>query len=404
MLGSANENRSPRIVVLLLTGALFTDTLLYDMVAPFLPGILKTQHDSSPATIGLFFGAYALGLLAATPIMAFLAHRLSSQRLLVFGLLGLTLSMILLGSGTHHVALVAGRILQGVSSAAIWTASLSVLAEIVPVHRRGSIMGMALGGASIGTLVGFPMGGALYDWAGFEMPFIVGGILALTLAIAFLSKCGVKNARTSEPFRPLCLLKDRTYLITAGVIVIGAAILTMLEPLLPLHLGEHLGMTPHEIGLMFVPALVAYGAATPVAGWLADRSGRRATMALGVSITAMSLPFLAMPRSCVGEICVLISVGFGCAFLLTPCLPELADVVDRRKDGSYELAYAFFNFAYAIGMLGGPFLGGLAASAFGFFGMLALFSACALLWVPVLLSKEKSPVTLRSAHEIQQVA
>jgi DHA1 family solute carrier family 18 vesicular amine transporter 1/2 len=389
MLVGATENRTPKLLVLLLSAALFTDTLLYDMVAPFLPGIVKSQYEGTPAAIGLLFGAYALGLLAATPLMAFLAHRFSSRGPLVCGLLGLASSMALLGSGTHYVALFAGRLLEGIAGAAIWTASLALLAENVPADRRGSVMGMALGVASIGTLVGFPMGGILYDWGGFEIPFLVGGALALALAALF-RLAGTANTRAPEPFRPLCLLTDRSYLATAGVVVIGAAILTMLEPLLPLHLGERLGMSPHEIGLMFVPALVAYGAATPLAGWIADRSGRRSTMALGLSITAFCLPLVALPHSWIGEVCVLIPIGIGCALLLTPCLPELADAVDRRQDGSYGLAYAFFNLAYAVGMLGGPLFGGLAASGLGFLGMLALFGTVSLAWVPVLISKEES--------------
>ena len=40
-------------------------------------------------------------------------------------------------------------------------------------------------------------------------------------------------------------------------------------------------------------------------------------------------------------------------------------------------------------VLAGPFLGGVAAGAFGFFWMLALFGACALLWLPALLAKGK---------------
>jgi MFS transporter, DHA1 family, solute carrier family 18 (vesicular amine transporter), member 1/2 len=310
--------------------------------------------------------------------------------------------MIMLGCGTHYGFLIAGRLLQGASSAAIWTAGLAILAEEVPVSQRGAVMGVALGGSSIGTLVGLPMGGILYDWGGYECPFMIGGMIALTLAGAFLVGLRLGRIRAPEPLRPLSLLADRSYLVTAGVVVIGAAILTMLEPLLPLHLCECLGLAPHEIGLLFVPALLAYALATPLAGWLSDRTGRRSTMALGLTMTAICLPLLALPASWVGEVCVLIPVGIGCALLLTPCLPELAGAVDRQKDGSYGLAYAFFNLAYAVGMLAGPFLGGIAASALGFFWMLALFGAFALLWLPALLWKDRPLVALPFGRDARQ--
>jgi MFS family permease len=320
------------------------------------------------------------------------------------GLIGLATSMIMLGCGTHYSFLIAGRLLQGASSAAIWTASLAILAEAVPINQRGAVMGVALGGSSIGTLVGLPMGGILYDWGGYACPFLLGGTIAILLAVAFLFGLRLGRTRAPEPLRPLSLLRDRSYLVTAGVVVIGAAILTMLEPLLPLHLGEAMGLAPHEIGLLFVPALVAYALATPLAGWLADRAGRRWTMALGLSTTAIGLPLLALPGSWIGEVCVLIPVGVGCALLLTPCLPELASAVDRQKDGSYGLAYALFNLAYAIGMLVGPFVGGIAASALGFFWMLVFFGACALLWLPALLSKRQPIVILRQSCDIHRAA
>jgi predicted MFS family arabinose efflux permease len=403
MPGADKDDRWPKMVLLLITLALFTDTFLYDMVAPFLPGIVKA-HQASEAKIGMLFGAYAFALLAATPLMAYCAHRWSVRGPLLGGLLGLAASMILLGCSIDFGLLVGGRLLQGASSAAIWTAGLALLAEAVPGGQRGAVMGVALGGSSLGTLVGLPMGGILFDWGGYACPFVIGGIIASLLAVAFMLGLRLGRTRAPEPLRPLSLLSDRSYLVTAGVVVIGAGILTMLEPLLPLHLAERLKLEPHEIGLLFVPALLAYAFATPLAGWLADRAGRRWTMALGLFSTAACLPLLALPGTWVGEVCVLIPVGVGCALLLTPCLPELAEAVDRQKDGSYGLAYAFFNLAYAVGMLAGPFLGGIAASAVGFFWMLALFGVGALLWLPALISRSNPLASLAQGHSPRQAA
>jgi MFS family permease len=224
------------------------------------------------------------------------------------------------------------------------------------------------------------------------------------LAGAFFLGLRLSSTRAPEPLRPLSLLADRSYLVTAGVVIIGAGILTMLEPLLPLHLAEALKLEPHEIGLMFVPALLAYAVATPLAGWLADRTGKRSTMALGLLSTAACLPLLALPGTWFGEIGVLIPLGVGCALLLTPCLPELAEAVERHKGCSYGLAYALFNLAYAVGMLAGPFVGGVAASAVGFFWMLVLFAVCALLWLPALLLKCNPLARLAQLYSPRQPA
>src|SRR4051812_38264006 len=116
MPGCAKDDRWPKMLLFLVTAALFTDTFLYDMVAPFLPGVVKAQQ-ASEAKIGLLFGAYAFALLAATPLMAVIAHCFSIRGPLLGGLVALAASMSILGCSTAYGFLVAGRFLQGAASA-----------------------------------------------------------------------------------------------------------------------------------------------------------------------------------------------------------------------------------------------------------------------------------------------
>src|SRR5207253_618936 len=60
----------------------------------------------------------------------------------------------------------------------------------------------------------------------------------------------------TETISPLDLLRDRSILVTAGVVIAGSGMWGMLEPILPLYLERVYGFSPGGIGLLF-------GAAAP---------------------------------------------------------------------------------------------------------------------------------------------
>ncbi|HVV99927.1 MAG TPA: MFS transporter, partial [Planctomycetaceae bacterium] len=171
-------------------------------------------------------------------------------------------------------------------------------------------------------------------------------------------------------------------LVAVAIVIFGATVLSLLEPLLPLHLQRRLQGNPTSIGLIFAAAVVAYGVCSPLAGWLADRIGRRPVMFGAMLASSVALPLIALPQTWWGEGVALALLGTTCAFLLTPALPELADQLDRGGSQAYGVAYAIFNTAYAIGMLAGPLAGGAAAEAWGFLATLAILGTLALASLP----------------------
>ena len=249
-------------------------------------------------------------------------------------------------------------------------------------------MGTAMTGMSLGTLLGPPLGGALYHHGGYRLPFILAVCLAVLLGAAFSLLRGrqarVRRERIPREPGP-SLLRDTALLTTLGVVVLGSALLSLLEPTLPIHLETRLHASPVTVGLLFGLATLAYGLSAPLAGFLSDRWGRNRIMALGLVATLVTFPLIALPQSRLVEAFALVPLGMACAFLLSPTLPELADAVDRRGHATYGIVYALFNTAYAVGMLAGPGVGGVLAVRIGFPLTLVAVSAGGALFVPVLL-------------------
>jgi MFS family permease len=367
---------------------LFTDLAVYDMVVPFLQDFAR-PWGVGERELGFLFAAYALSLLVTIPFAGRLCDRLGAGGTLRLGAGGLLASLLLFAFADSEPTLFIARVVQGAAGAMSWTAGLALLAAAFPAERRGRALGIAMSGMSLGTLVGPPVGGLLFDWGGPRMPFCVFAawvlsLLVLLIATPFRYATPLRVLSVeARPRRPWCTILD--YGPTVGVVVIGALLLSGLEPTLPTDLEGRLGARPSVIGDLFALAALAYGLAAPVAGWASDRWGSRRVMAVGVAACAVVLPLAAFPHTWWGEAAALGGFGLALAFLLAPTLPEIAAVCERTGANEFGAAYAVFNLAYAVGMAAGQVAGGQLAAMLGFGPTLVVFGALAAAYLPFLL-------------------
>jgi DHA1 family solute carrier family 18 vesicular amine transporter 1/2 len=145
---------------------------VYDMVVPFVQDLTRPWGVDQPE-LGWWFGVYAVALLATIPFAGRLCDRLGPGRALRLGACGLLTSLLLYATAHGPAMLFIGRAVQGMAGGMSWTAGLALLAAAFPAERRGRALGIAMAGMSLGTLVGPPLGGFLYDWGGPWMPFTV---------------------------------------------------------------------------------------------------------------------------------------------------------------------------------------------------------------------------------------
>lgn len=66
------------------------------------------------------------------------------------------------------------RSLQGIASSCIAVAGMGMIARLYDDDQeRSRIMGIVMGGIATGVLIGYPMGGILFDFVGEAFPFIL---------------------------------------------------------------------------------------------------------------------------------------------------------------------------------------------------------------------------------------
>lgn len=396
MFALSNLRGTPRAALIVVTLAAFTDMLLYGLVVPILPTYASELGISEWAT-GVLFGSYSAALLVGTPIFGAISDRVGRRGPMLCGLVGLGAATLLFAFAESYPTLLAARVLQGLAAAATWTAGLALVADMYPAGSRGTAMGTTLAGMTAGTLIGPPVGGLLYEWGGYQLPFFVAGAVAFVQGLALLLLITDPPRQTDAEPAFAGLLRDPSIQVGAGATIVAAGAWGLLEPILPLQLEREFDFSPGAVGLLFGVATLVYGVCSPLVGRVADQRGRRPVMAVGVVLMAVSLPLVGVPDALAVLVVAVMLVSVAYALLLTPTLPELADAVDRRGGGAYASAYAIFNAAYAAGMMAGPILGGALSSALGFSTALLVTGGLILCFLPVLLVGTRPRAALREA-------
>lgn len=392
---------APTTVLCLVSFALFVEELLYGMVAPLTP--VSPANIQDEHMLSTLYGAYAIGLILSTPILGIVTERIGRRKPMVLGVVLLTISAVMFWIGTSTELWFIGRILQGAGAACTWTAGLALVAGYY-IKDRVKGMGYAMLGATTGSIVGPVMGGQLYDWLGYNVAFAVAlAVLALDAVLIFVLAPTTKGPRHNPPwkvwFRELGgIVTDKSVIVAAFAVALAAASWALMEPLFPMHV-EHIAKndaTPTMIGILFTVSNVLYAFCAPLVAKVSDHVGIPRTTALGLVMTALFLPLLALSPSMMlaGVVLCLITVGY--AFAINPTSAELGDAVDRRGSKSYAVAYAVYNLSYSFGMIAADFYVEVAtdkAHHMQLLYILLVMSALLVICVPFFLAKRNDAET-----------
>jgi len=390
--------RSSRaFAVALVTFATFTDIVAYSVAIPVLPD-LSRRLGASPTMIGFVFASFGVTLLTVSLPMGAVSDRIGRRTPMVGGLVALAASTLLFAYATSLPWLFAARLVQGAADAITWVVGFALIADRYASDERGRVTGFVMSGTSVAVMIGPSIGGWLYEIGGIRLPFSFVTLLAVAGAIAFLliDLPAASAERTRVPMT--LVLRQQPVAACAVAVVLASSTLSMLEPVMALHLGG-LGIGPARIGLLFGIAALVNTGMHPLAGHLADRWGARRMMLLGLTLSAFALSFLGQTWSFRSTIGFQIPFVISIAMMVTPSLAYMAEVTTLGGVDSYGVAYGLYNMAWGVGLLAGPAIGGFMFERLGF-GLLAIVWGTALLGVTAVLvrsaslSGERDPATL----------
>ena len=258
------------------------------------------------------------------------------------------------------------RMLQGAADAVTWVVGFALIADLYGEDERGRAMGLAMGGSSLGFIIGPLVGGWLYEIGGIRMPFLVVAALAAIDLVVFASVTPATARVASAPTPMTQVLRVRAIAACAVIVAVGAATAAMLEPVLPLMLESRAGLGPAAIGTLFGAAALAASAMHPLYGRLSDRWSGPRLMLVGLAGFALILPALNFVSGFRGAAMVMVPMWMVFGLFVTPSLAYFAKLASDVGVRAYGVVYGVYNVAWAVGLMGGPALGGFLFDHIGF--------------------------------------
>ncbi|MGQ4808199.1 Multidrug export protein EmrB [Candidatus Entotheonellaceae bacterium PAL068K] len=355
----------------------FVNILDYNVVNVSLPKMMGGLA-TDVLTIRWVMSSFLIATAVIMPTLGWIGRVMGNKNLYMLGLTVFTSASMLCGMAPNVNVLIALRVLQGLGAGVLMPMSMVLMVENYPPDKRG--MGTALWGlgASLGSVIGLPLGGYFadaVDWRAVfyvnvlpgslavlgtlflapasrrerRVPFDVWGCLSLSIAlvtllvalsqgqrkgwdssfmVTLLLGCGVSlllfvsiERRTAAPLVDIRLYRRSLYVkgtvvaLMMGLFFHGSTFLTVLFSQLLLDFSVQL------TALALLPGSIAMVLTTPVVGWMIDRSEARFPMLIGLLIYCVCCYLMMLADLRIGVMHIVwttIIRGFGLGFLYPP--------------------------------------------------------------------------------------
>ena len=369
---------------------------------------LKAEWSLSDKQLGALVSVVSVTVaLGALPV-ALIADRASRVKSIVVMATIWSLSTISCMWAKSYGQLLAARSMVGLGEAGYGSVGAALIASHFPARMRGGLLAGFFASASVGSVLGVMLGGAIASRWGWQAAFGVVGFPGLVLALLYLK---VRDYRTVGLAPALqakrqslgeavvhivkVLARSRTML---WVCIGGSAQLIVVSAMwswLPSFLNRVHGIEPGQAALKAALVVLAGAAGAVVWGAVVDRTGARqprrklmmlallCLVSLAVLMTAFGVPLQAgmqFPLILVGGFLMTCSVGPVSAIVIDVIHPGV------RATGSSVLAL----FQNLFGLAAGPFIAGVLSDVLGLTTALTVMPAFAVLAAAAFLLAARS--------------
>ncbi|KAF1843283.1 MFS general substrate transporter [Cucurbitaria berberidis CBS 394.84] len=395
---------SKAFVKIVVCMATFTDIFLYGLIVPVLPFALSERlglpDDMIQRWNSILLGIYGAAILLGSLLFGYIGDRMRSrQSPFVFGLLVLGGATALFAAGTSLTVLIIARILQGASTAIVFTVGFALLVDKIGREQIGEAMGYTSMSMFLGLFSGPLVGGIIYRYGGYFAVFIPAFcLIGLEILLRFLlveedrytnesrlldEERLLHLPRPTTEHRPhqssilVLLSSPRLIIAMIGLFTINS-FTTAFEGVLPVYVKELFHVNSMQAALLFlsltIPMLLA-----PLTGKLVDQFGVKWPAVIGFGVCIPSLLCLGpvvhnTVHDLVSLVVVLFFVGVGVSLALPPMMTEVTYAMEEQEEkhpgifgpyGAYSQAYGLTNAAFAGGALVGPVCAGFLRVTYG---------------------------------------
>jgi MFS family permease len=287
------------------------------------------------------------------------------------------------------------RFIGGIGQGFIAVSSYAMAAVRYKENLQEKV-GLLEAGNGVGFLVGPVVGGIIYEYTHFAVPFIVFGIAIIILTIFLRNQLDedldtiplVKEDGLKVGFR--YLMRNKRVFFAALWQFFTLSVLTFGQPIFGQRLEKDYGFSFATIGLCFALPTLAYALTGPL---LLKRITKhfeyRTTIMMGFWILVVSGIFIGPSKvfqlpgtSPVLMLIGLYLLGTGVAWTIIPIIPEMMQSIDQ-DERAYDKVSAIFNIFGGFGQIVAPPLAGALNDHIGFNYSLDVLSFAVLIFLIV---------------------
>lgn len=400
--------------LLLLLAAVFADNFVGRQILAVMIEPIKREFGVSDTAMGLvsglaFSGVYALLALPAGR----LADGMSRTRLLAMACLLWALATMLCGLAVSFWMLALARMAVAVSESPTTSASMSVIADLYPPHRRSFAISCFTAAPTFSAVIGLSLGAWVVEHYGWRMAFMLVGIPALGFSalLGFVAKDPARgrwdlaSAHAAHPLQSLGIEARKLWALPAYRCLIMAGGLTTLSAYAIGMWNTSFLVRSHGLSLQHAGLLAGFicggvaGIGALFSGWLSDHlTTRNAHWQIGIPIIGHVMALSALVAYLLWPNTVWLHLGglpipsamlwcalysFFCTWWVAPSFNLVTQLVPGNRRGTAMALQTIVSTLLGVGV--GPLLAGLFSDALQpVFGIESLRYALLLVNIPVL--------------------
>ncbi|MGE7760463.1 MFS transporter [Peribacillus sp. NPDC097895] len=350
-----------KIIILMIN--MFIAIGSFGIIIPILPAYLASINQGGTAA-GLMIAIFAGAQLIFSPIAGKWTDEFGRRKMIIYGLVGLTLSMFIFYAVNSIWLLYASRIIGGIGAALLIPAIFAYVADITTFDQRAKGNSLVSAAMSLGIVIGPGIGGFLADF-GLKFPFLISALVSLSAVVfsIFVLKesetpqvAQTTEAKNESMVRKIALSVKMPYFIPLIITLVMSFGLMAYESVVGLYLDNQFNSSPKDIAVM----VTATGIVSVIVQlFVVDRIVRRfgEINVLNIFISVAAIGFLLSLFASSYLIFFLISLII---FLSTSILrPVLNTLISKMAGNEQGFAMGMNNAYMSIGNVLGPTLAGM---------------------------------------------
>ncbi|MHA1741380.1 MAG: MFS transporter [Candidatus Thorarchaeota archaeon] len=335
----------------------------FGIVTPIFPYYV-VELGVGATELGVLAASFAITRVILAGPLGGLSDRVGRKPVLLGALVGFAIANVVYAMATNIYVMIGARAIEGAVSAGFYPAANAFVSDVTVPENRGTAMGYLNVGNMVGFIIGPTAGGALAQFLGIRMPFIVAAFITMGtfLAVLVLVVEPEKKILTEEQIaHQLSLMKvfareKRAYSALAISMFANMFAMGILEVAFLLDAVVRFNVSPLEIGLLFGIMGVVMIIGNVLFGRISDIYGRKWLIVLGAVIGAASLYMFMVSGDFVGFTIAGAVLSLGISMRGPTIQALIGDLTDERAYGVVMGAFgAISNGAYAIS----PIIGGV---------------------------------------------